>query len=226
MRSWINGQDRFDLDLVAIEEILKARKVIGLDVDKTIAGFNSDVLYEAFEYWLQFHWSGQILFLITNQGGPACHAAGWGDQYPTVGSVVGRLAGLIKQIKSAQPTVPVWLHICWAYKDRNGKIMLPEPGNYWEADKPEEYTWDEWRKPGPGMILDAIKKTGVEKKEFVYIGDAHDVHNHGKADDLLAAKAAGVDFIAVEQWLNPIKFQLDIAKAELGSNPHVPPGDQ
>ena len=47
--------------------------------------------------------------------------------------------------------------------------------------------FDERRKPGPGMLVEAMKALGVAKEDTVMIGD--------RPEDEGAAKAAGVDFI-------------------------------
>lgn len=219
MNFFIDGELVTGLKNDFIEWLLEKKKVIGLDVDKTIAGFNSDELYPAFEYWLREEWKGQTLFLITNQGGPACHDANWGEQYPTLESVTARLQKLQKAISTTQPKITtVYLHVCWGFKTKKGEWIFPK------GIETEGLDWDWWRKPGPGMIEQALLVTGVDKKDFVYIGDYHDLEKN-KADDLEAAMAAGVDFVPAQMWLNPIMYQLEIAEAELGSNPNIAPND-
>ncbi len=49
-------------------------------------------------------------------------------------------------------------------------------------------------KPKPDPIYACLKETGVSKNDFVYFGDAK--------NDWMAAKNAGVDFVAVERYSN------------------------
>lgn len=67
---------------------------------------------------------------------------------------------------------PTRLYVCYTHP--KGKI--------------EQYRMvDKRRKPGPGMLLEAMSDFGVSKRSTLYVGDME--------DDKLAAKNAGCDFV-------------------------------
>ncbi len=58
----------------------------------------------------------------------------------------------------------------------------------------EQYRIDKnhWRKPGPGMLLSAMKQYGIQPQDTLMVGDRY--------EDMNAAKAAGVDFLSAIQF--------------------------
>lgn len=53
---------------------------------------------------------------------------------------------------------------------------------------------DDWRKPGGGMIRQAMKDYGVQATDVVYVGDME--------SDRLAAQAAGVAYVDAEEFFS------------------------
>ena len=68
-------------------------------------------------------------------------------------------------------------------------------------------------KPHPEPVLNCLKAAGVEKKDFVYIGDAY--------NDYLSAFAANVDFVYVDRHGKVDKTGAITSLSELFDPPHV-----
>jgi FMN phosphatase YigB (HAD superfamily) len=173
-------------------------KLICLDVDRTLVPFNSIDIYPAMAKRLkelreEADKNHELLYfaLVSNQGGPACHDAGWGNssrQYPEYNEVLVRLQ-LIKEDLEAIVDSEVKLYTCFAYKGKDGTIYLPE------ALKSQRNTvnWEYMRKPGPGMIEQAMADFKVNFTETLMVGDS--------VDDQGAAEAARVTFMWVTDFI-------------------------
>lgn len=55
---------------------------------------------------------------------------------------------------------------------------------------------DARRKPGPGMLLEAMQHCGVKAQDTLFVGD--------RAEDEQAAQAAGVEFIWAYEYFNDV----------------------
>lgn len=134
------------------------------------------------------HFAGDLhksahVAIATNQGGPACHDAGWAwsDKFPTLPEVEARY-GAIAQALGAR------LYMSLAYEMKNGGLIFPAG---LPADDPRLNP--AWRKPLPGMLLQAMTDAGISSPLDVrFIGDGE--------EDRLAAKAAGIRFIPADEF--------------------------
>lgn len=119
--------------------------------------------------------------IATNQGGPACRDAGWGDHFPTLAEVEERYGRLAASIPGCR------LYMSLTYLARDGRMIVPAG---LPPDDPRLNP--EWRKPRPGMILQAMADFGAVAKDTVFVGDSE--------EDKQAAKAAGVMFFHASQF--------------------------
>jgi hypothetical protein len=175
-------------------------KLICLDIDKTLVPFNGIDIYPAMAKRLrelreEADKNHELLYfaLVSNQGGPACFDAGWGNssrQYPEYNEVLVRLQ-LIKEDLEAIVDSEVKLYACFAYKSKDGTIYLPEV----LKSQRNTVNWEHMRKPGPGMIEQAMADYKVSFTETLMVGDSQ--------DDYGAAKAARVTFMWVEDFICP-----------------------
>ncbi len=122
--------------------------------------------------------------IATNQGGVGMRY--WMEQnhfgdprsYPTEAEITQRLSWLVSELSGEQN---IRAYVCFRYKDRAGKGSPVPPEN--SADP----RWSmEWRKPAPGMLLQAMQDAGVPPEETLFVGN-------GSADEG-AARAAGCAF--------------------------------
>ena len=124
--------------------------------------------------------------LATNQGGVGMRhwmekgRFGKPEEYPTREDIEQRLKSLIAKL-GGDRSIPVY--VSYRYQTRQGK-WAPIP--HGEGENPR---WQEkWRKPQPGMLLQAMEDAGVAPHRTLFVGD--------NRDDQEAAQAAGCDF----QW--------------------------
>lgn len=153
---------------------LNIYRLICLDIDGTIAARNQITLYPDVIPALA-HFEG-LLALTTNQGGPACRDAGWShsSKYPTMNEVTTRCEHFADLLEAR-------LYIAFAYVTGRGKVLLPK-----DLDANTGSAQRNWRKPNPGMILQACRDAGVSGRHVLMVGD--------RPEDQAAAKNAGVDF--------------------------------
>ena len=153
---------------------LNAYRLICLDIDGTIAARNQNTLYPDVIPTLA-HFQGSLA-LTTNQGGPACRDAGWGhiSKYPTMDEVTARCQYFADLLEAR-------LYIAFAYVTGRGKVLLPKglKPNVGPAQR-------NWRKPNPGMILQACRDAGVSGHHVLMVGD--------RPEDQAAAQNARVNF--------------------------------
>jgi histidinol phosphatase-like enzyme len=104
------------------------------------------------------------------------------DKLPTEGEVILRLSRIADALN-----YPLNMYYCFAYKSKSS--------DEWGPAKSGEREWSHsWRKPGPGMLLQAMKDAGASPDETVFIGDSE--------EDRLAAEAAGVKFVHADVFFN------------------------
>ncbi len=165
-------------------------KLFLLDIDGTIADRDSTEIYpEALDFFART--STDIAF-CTNQGGPACHDAGWSfsDKFPSLKQVETRLAAILDSIPFS---ANFGLYVCYAYKQKNGVVIVPK------SDKSifEATTKEISRKPNPGLLLWAMIDWDVKPHECLMVGD--------RDEDRLAAEAAGVAFMWAKEFFGRAK---------------------
>lgn len=100
--------------------------------------------------------------ICTIQGGPACHDAGWpwSEKYPTLAEVEERYGKLAERLGAK-------LYMSLIYETKNGDIILPQ-----DLSPNDPRANPGWRKPRPGMYLQAMADAGVRDIEQVLvIGD-------------------------------------------------------
>jgi len=162
------------------------------DLDKTLVPFNGNELYpQAIDLLKEAAEHGPIA-ICTNQGGPACRDAGWGDKFPTVEDVAWRLIKIRDRIEKLTGQ-RVFIYYCLVYKNKDGQLMWPEFLSHYGTDNYDPpipgQADPNWRKPNPGMILQAMKDFGAIPTMTTMYGDS--------ADDEGAALSAGVKFVKV-----------------------------
>lgn len=161
------------------------KKYIGFDLDATLAEkWTAEWLKGAPELLQRLSEQGHHIVIATNQGGVACRAAGWGDQYPSSADVVSRFEAL-------EADLPEGIDIEWrvsiyypgAFEDNDDALRdiaqateaLGERAGVDIKCYPEESA----RKPGPAMLQ------GCD----MFVGD--------RDSDMQAARAAGIPGIRV-----------------------------
>jgi D-glycero-D-manno-heptose 1,7-bisphosphate phosphatase len=127
------------------------------------------------------------LAIASNQGGVGCRALGgfgYPERYPTEAQTLDRYRALADHIGAR-------LYLCFAYQTRDGQwsdapadALAPE---FWRRD---------WRKPQPGMLLQAMRDFGVLPNEALFIGD--------RPEDEIAAARAGAWFVWAKDFLAAI----------------------
>lgn len=166
-------------------------ELIVFDVDGTLAvAYQLDLLPGVKGFFhLVFHSDCAVhlkIAIATNQGGVGMRywmeSSGFGkpEKYPTQSDIEDRIRGLLTAI-GTDPSLPVY--VSYRYRTRKGSLAPVPPE---ESENPR---WSsEWRKPLPGMLLQAMTDAGVSPQETLFVGDSQ--------DDQGAAKAAGCHF----QW--------------------------
>lgn len=168
-------------------------KLIIFDLDGTLVRpFGSELLPGVAEYFGYLNklpdWNRPLVALATNQGGVAYRlhreeAGQDASKYPTKDEADRRVFGVVERLKLD----PMLVYISYAYKFSHG---------YW-ADIPIQYVRDarwlpSWRKPNPGMLLQALADTGVAPNQALMVGDTD--------SDKEAAVNAGIPFKTAVQF--------------------------
>lgn len=130
--------------------------------------------------------TGSKIAIATNQGGVGMRYwmerdnFGNPQDYPSEAEIIERLSQITAELGEGQN---ISTYVCYRYKDRTGKGTPIPP------DRTGDPCWStEWRKPSPGMLLQAMRDARVPAEETLFIGN-------GSAD-AGAARAAGCAF----QW--------------------------
>lgn len=162
-------------------------KLILFDIDETIADRDSVEIYPSVKRFIESLDPSVNVAFITNQGGPACRRAGWefSDTFPTMIAVQYRLDNLMKIVYDLLGRRPS-LYVAWIYQDKAGRVYDLSGLVAKEDIKKRLF----WRKPGPGMILQACLDSSTNPANTLMIGD--------RPEDRGAAEAAGVAFRHVD----------------------------
>lgn len=159
-------------------------RLIIFDVDGTLADFQSGVLLPGVTEWFAAHGQEQIVALVSNQGGVGLrlwmetNKFGQPEQYPTEEQARNHIAAV-----QAQLPVSTRAYLCFAYQSKKSGQWSPLPDGTSEND-PE---WNpQYRKPRPGMLLQAVREAGCSRDTALMVGDSE--------EDRLAAESAGITF--------------------------------
>lgn len=185
---------------------LSKYSLIIFDLDGTLAERDSGNLLPRVSAWFNQNGEKFDFAIATNQGGVGLRywmeQDGFGEpeKYPTEDAIWKRIHQVLGQLHDAtfheQETRPsaanvkalkLQTYVCFAYQSRKG-IWSPTPpdelrfnetmhANYWRQD---------WRKPQPGMLLEAMGYSGWEQSKTLMVGDS--------PEDQQAAQNAGCDF--------------------------------
>ncbi len=160
------------------------------DADGTLADRDSGDIYPWVWRWFNRRFvrarvaAGVLRFAIaTNQGGVGLRywmeSGGWGNPagLPTPQSAARRYYRLAHRLGIPRERV----YIAYRYRSRKG-VWSPVPPN---PAYPERWRAD-WRKPAPGMLIQAMTDAQVSPANTIFVGD--------REEDRLAAQAAGVRF--------------------------------
>lgn len=163
-----------------------AYKLIIFDVDGTLADRETSAALPGVSQWFKQN-PQQIVALATNQGGVGLRywmeRDGFGEphKYPDELAVMNHL-GNVKQVLALQNDVRCY--VCYAYQSQKSGKWAPVP----EGQQDNPYWRQDWRKPAPGMLTEAMASVGCTPDETLMVGDSD--------EDRLAAEAAGCAF----QW--------------------------
>lgn len=165
--------------------------LIMFDVDGTLADRDTGVLLPGrrlyFVKLAALHPLGEVqLALVSNQGGVACGLKGWGETYPTREEAEAHVVNVAMQIG------PIYqfpaIYISFNFQDKAGNWLFP--------DDFMDIRWSHaWRKPAPGMLLQAMADAGVVPAAALMVGDRAE-------DRLAAAAAAGCAFAWAETFFS------------------------
>ena len=132
--------------------------------------------------------------IVTNQGGVGLrrwmedNGFGEPDRYPTAEDIDTRIAAVIAAIGKQ----PIGVYACYAYQTQKGE-WAPAP-----ATATDDPRWrHDWRKPSPGMLLQAMTDAGVtDPANVLMVGDSD--------ADQQAAEAAGMQFRWADEYFERV----------------------
>jgi len=146
---------------------------------------------------------GVNLAIATNQGGVGLRRwlelGGFGEpeRYPTQAEVEERLTQVAAKIESWAGR-QVAVYVCYRHQAQSGNwsTLPPEALDEQKRTRPE---WTKaWRKPEPGMVLQALDDAEVPPEDVLFVGDNED-------SDKGAAEAGGVAYQDCEAVFQPFK---------------------
>ena len=131
------------------------------DIDGTLTNWKTGEFLPGVLDWFSKNKNSEVA-LATNQGGPACRDAGWGDKYPTLEDTVAKYEAIADRLNAI-------LYMSLAYKNKSNCFYYPLG-----IDLDDRRLRPSWRKPGNGMLLQAMKDFG--SVTAVMVGDKGDDH--------------------------------------------------
>lgn len=164
-------------------------KLVIFDVDGTLAEQFTLELLPGVEQFFQLLFQGGCsqaprAAIATNQGGVGMRywmeKGGFGrpEVYPTVDEIDQRMQSLVEKLGGSS-RLPVYVSYRFATKKGKWAPVPPE-----QARNPR---WEqEWRKPLPGMLLQAMQEATAQPHESLFVGD--------REEDQAAARAARCAF--------------------------------
>ena len=174
-------------------------QLVCLDIDGTIVESNtcSEILPAAANFLKRIDPSKIKVALVTNQGAVGLRywmeTAKFGEpsSLPSREEVESRIEKIRNQVREILGGQPVALFAAYRYQSKGNKEgKTPRWGPVPTAEKDDLRWSQEWRKPGPGMIKEAMKWAKISPlvglKNVLMVGDME--------SDEAAAKAAGVRF--------------------------------
>lgn len=172
-------------------------KLIIFDVDGTLAETYTLNLLPGVKDFFTLSTSADCgdlpkLAIATNQGGVSMRrwmeSGGFGrpETYPTQEEVENRLQALLQTLNAGEETA---VYVAYGYQNRKGQ-WAPVPAEFRELPAYSQ----SWRKPNPGMLIQAMHDAGARPEETVYVGD--------RPDDQAAARAAGIRFEWAKDFFN------------------------
>jgi HAD superfamily hydrolase (TIGR01662 family) len=183
-------------------------KLIIFDVDGTLAKqFTLELLPGVKQFFELLFQAGcphtPKVAIATNQGGVGMRywmeKGGFGkpEKYPTAEEINERMEALVDKL-GGDSQLPVYASFRFVNKKGKWTPVPPE-----QTDNPR---WElEWRKPKPGMLLQAMEEAGTRTDETLFVGD--------REEDQAAAQATGCafrwakDFFA-EDWTSCEQLEL------------------
>ena len=164
-------------------------KLYLFDVDNTLAQVHSVALLPGVQEAVATLPVDAAVALCTNQGGVGLRywmeSGGFGDpsRYETLEGVQAKIFRIRDQLFERAR-----VYISWRYQSRKGHWSTVPPGL--ENDP----AWSKaWRKPNPGMLLQAMRDTGVAPADTLFVGDS-------EKRDQQAAWAAGCGFMWADEF--------------------------
>lgn len=144
-----------------------------------------------FRYWLE---TERPAFLFKNR--PANTSQQQINNYPTQEQAENRIHRAARTIRQAtrelRPfALPVRIYLSFAWQFESGG-WAPRP-----AGTEGDHRWlQSWRKPGPGMLIQAIIDANAIRPEVLMVGD--------RSEDAEAAKAAGCAFVWAKDFFEEV----------------------
>lgn len=182
--------------------------LIIFDVDGTLIDRDTaEYLPGVLDWFNNNRHSDTAVALATNQGGPSCRDAGWGDKYPSLNKVLSTYGRVAEELNAklymslAYYTGNLYIDFTIDYLTRNHTVR-PRKSGRWIYPKgvpiDDQRLQHDWRKPGSGMLIQAMKDVGAYT--VVMVGDMF-------SDALSAATIPGCSFVYAREffgWDTPI----------------------
>lgn len=145
-------------------------KLIIFDIDGTLADWKTHELLPGVKAWFDANAPTTNIIGASNQGGVGLRHwmefNGFGDpmRYPRIADVDEHFAAVQERIGHEFKVLR-----CYAYQSQKG-LWSPTPVGYDDACE-----WrQDWRKPAPGMLLEAMRIFNTEPNETLMVGDSHE----------------------------------------------------
>lgn len=163
-------------------------KLIIFDLDDTLTPFTKTELLPGVKEWFDANDAGKVMIaMATNQGGVGLRhwmedgRFGNPEKYPTEQQVREHIEKVLQNLGTRFP-----VFMSFRYQSYKTGNWSPVP-----AGVKEENEWSiQWRKPAPGMLIEAMYLAGVPSHHTLMVGNDD--------EDRLAAEAAGCAF----EWAN------------------------